>query len=34
LGSFVGNRQFVKDRSSAIFAGLMVFLLKMCVKGL
>jgi hypothetical protein len=34
LGSFVGNRQCVKDRSSAIFAGLLVFLLKMSVKGL
>src|SRR4029453_15506137 len=34
LCSFVGNRQFVEDRSSAIFDGLLVFLLKMSVKGL
>jgi len=34
LASFVGNRQFVKDRSRTIFDGLMVFLLKMSVKGL
>ena len=32
LGSFVGNRQLVKDRSSAIFDGLMVFLLQMSIK--
>ena len=32
LGSFVGNRPLVKDRSSAIFDGLMVFLLQMSIK--